>query len=176
MNCEATNKLGESCRARAMNGSSFCFFHDPGKAWERAAARRAGGANKRAAVLPPDTPDKAVGTAGEIDAMLGQAINEVLRGEIGPKVANTVCYLAATKLKAREMAIAELDGQYWPTGKPDFTTISLVELEQLAEKLRIKQEEALEADLIKGWLKNHPEEAAKLAEEVLKEPMGHPHT
>jgi hypothetical protein len=29
LRCEAVTKAGEPCRSRAINGSGFCFYHDP---------------------------------------------------------------------------------------------------------------------------------------------------
>jgi hypothetical protein len=41
--CRAKNRYGEPCGAFAVNGSDYCYWHDPAKAKARAEARRRGG-------------------------------------------------------------------------------------------------------------------------------------
>ncbi len=92
------------CRANALHGSDFCFFHDPNSAAEREAARSSGGRerSRRAAVLPADTPDRPLASAADVTGLLAQTINQVRRGEIDPRISNAVGYLAGILLKAKE--------------------------------------------------------------------------
>jgi len=48
------------CQANTINGSEYCFFHDPASATSRDAARKNGGRerSRKTAVLPVDTPDR----------------------------------------------------------------------------------------------------------------------
>jgi hypothetical protein len=87
-----------------MMNSDFCFFHDPEKAQDRAAARKAGGIMRarRAVVLPPDTPNFELGTLEQVHGLLGEMINHVLRGELDPKIASTVGYLVLIQLKVKQ--------------------------------------------------------------------------
>lgn len=41
--CEFMKINGKRCRAPAITGSKFCFFHDPSQAAKRTQAQRAGG-------------------------------------------------------------------------------------------------------------------------------------
>lgn len=93
---------GRRCRARRIGGSSYCFFHDPETKTERAAARRAGGLKRRTATLAEGTPDAPLTDAHDIARMLADTINQVRRGQLDPKVANTVGYVASILLKAIE--------------------------------------------------------------------------
>ena len=93
---------GERCKARAMTGSDHCFFHSPEKSTERAAARRAGGHANRAAVLSSAAPDARLEDAGDVVRMIAETISQVRRGELDPRVANSVGYLAGVLLKALE--------------------------------------------------------------------------
>jgi hypothetical protein len=88
--CSEPTRSGKRCRARAITGSRFCFFHDPGSTQERAAANKRGGEKKHYAVLPADTPDFPLAGARDVDALLGRIINQVLRGQIDPRIATTV--------------------------------------------------------------------------------------
>jgi hypothetical protein len=75
-----------------MTNSNFCFFHDPTKAKERASARRAGGIerSRRAAVFPPDTPDRPLRSTAEVADLLTDMINKLLKGELDAKIGSAV--------------------------------------------------------------------------------------
>lgn len=47
MRCTATATNGKRCRAGALKGSEFCFWHDPTQERERAKARKKGGQRRR---------------------------------------------------------------------------------------------------------------------------------
>jgi hypothetical protein len=118
---------GTRCRANTIAGSEFCFFHDPAKAREREDAQRAGGSMGKAKVLPPDTQDVPLASTADAVRFLGQTINQVRRGEIDPRVANTIGYLSATLLRALEQGdierrLAELEAiiKSQPTPSTDF--------------------------------------------------------
>lgn len=105
--CQHVKSDRTPCRAPTMAGAPFCFFHDPSKAKERAEARRAGGRATAAAVLPADTPDHPIRTTADIVNLLAETINQVRRGEIDTRIANTVGYLAGICLKAFEQGEIE---------------------------------------------------------------------
>jgi hypothetical protein len=100
--CQKVKRNGQRCEANAMTDSDFCFFHDPGKARERAAARRAGGVerSRRAVVLPPDTPDRPLRSGREVIELVPFMINKILRGELDPKIGSVVGYLLTVQMKA----------------------------------------------------------------------------
>jgi hypothetical protein len=105
--CTGLKPDGGRCGAVALTGSALCFFHDPASARERTAASKHGGEKNRAAVLPPDTPDFPLNSAGDAAALLGRTINQVLRGELDPKIANAVGYLLTIKIKTTDLAKLE---------------------------------------------------------------------
>jgi hypothetical protein len=112
--CKQTKEDGTPCQTNAMAGSDYCFFHDPAKADEREAARRAGGSVGKTAVLPSDTPDVPLSSVADVIALLGRTVNQVRRGQIDPKVANAIGYLTGTLLRALEQGdiekrVAELE-------------------------------------------------------------------
>jgi hypothetical protein len=55
-----------------------------------------------AAVLPFDTPDHPLGDTNQISVLLADSINRLRRGQLDPRVANAMGYLAAVLLKALE--------------------------------------------------------------------------
>jgi hypothetical protein len=97
--CESVTGDGTACRARPVAGSRFCFFHDADRQTARRTAQRAGGQKKHLAVLPESVPDAPLKSAGDAVALLADTINQVRRGEIDPKVANAVGYLAGLLMK-----------------------------------------------------------------------------
>jgi hypothetical protein len=101
--CAYTKPDGR-CKANAQLGSTFCFFHDPEVAEERQAARVNGGKerSRRVTVLSADTPDMPVDTAANVIRLLTETINHTLRGELDPRIGNSVGYLAAIVLKAQQ--------------------------------------------------------------------------
>jgi hypothetical protein len=112
--CVATKHNGKACNAAALPGSHFCFFHDPTKAAARRKAQSAGGLANRMATLPADAPDVKVEDGADVVKLLGATINQVRRGEIDPRVANAVGYLAnivlaATGQRELENRLAELE-------------------------------------------------------------------
>lgn len=100
--CTQIRANGQRCEANPMRGSAFCFFHSPGEAEKRAAARKAGGVARSGsmAVLPPCTPDETLKTASDVVRLFGVTINHVLRGELDHKVGTVVGYLSGLLLKA----------------------------------------------------------------------------
>jgi hypothetical protein len=112
--CAARKRNGTACRAAALPGSRFCFFHSPKHATARRNAQSRGGLANRMATLPADAPDVKVEDAADVVRLLGETINQVRRGEIDPRVANAVGYLsnivlAATAQRDLETRIAELE-------------------------------------------------------------------
>jgi hypothetical protein len=107
--CRYTKPDGSQCEANARRESFYCFFHDPDLAQEREAARKKGGKerSRKATVLAPDTPDKPLKTAEDIAGVLAQTINQVLRGELDPRIANSTGCLTGYWLKAHELGQIE---------------------------------------------------------------------
>ena len=105
--CTQVKADGARCQANAITGSDYCFAHDPARAEDRQAARQAGGRVGKTKVLPPETADAPLSRATDVVALLGETINQVRRGEVDPRVANTVGYLSATLLRALEVGDIE---------------------------------------------------------------------
>jgi hypothetical protein len=98
--CSGTKSDLSKCRAPALPGSEFCFFHDPSKAERRKEAQAAGGRQNRMKTLDASTPDVKVENSGDAIALISRTINEVRRGQIDPRVANAVGYLSNILIRA----------------------------------------------------------------------------
>ena len=107
--CQYRKKDGSRCRANAQATNGLCVFHDPEKAADGHRARRAGGISRSrvAAVLPPDTPEHRLRNTQDVSNLLADSINQVLRGQLDPKVANSVGYLASVMLRSLEQGHTE---------------------------------------------------------------------
>lgn len=102
--CSHLKSDGSRCKANVRLGSSYCFFHDPESAEERQTAQIKGGKerSRRVAVLPADTADRQLTNPADVSVLLAETINHVRRGQLDPRVANTIGYLAGIFLKAKE--------------------------------------------------------------------------
>jgi hypothetical protein len=74
--------------------------------------------------LPADAPDVKIGDCADVVRLLAETINQVRRGEIDPRVANAVGYLANILLAATgqgelESRIAELESLVKSRSKSD---------------------------------------------------------
>jgi hypothetical protein len=78
----------------------FCFFHDPSKAERRKEAQAEGGRQNRMKTLEASTPDVKVEDSGDAIALISATINQVRRGLIDPRIANSVGYLANILIRA----------------------------------------------------------------------------
>jgi hypothetical protein len=100
--CCATKRDQSKCQASASPGSEFCFFHDPSKAEERREAQAQGGRQNRMKTLDATAADVNVEDCGDARALLVRTINQVLKGEIDPRIANSVGFLTNLLMKAVE--------------------------------------------------------------------------
>jgi len=109
--CEQIKADGNRCQGRAVTDTRFCFFHDPGRAKERHEARRKGGLNRlkpgKVAALHASAPDAKVETADDVCRLLSDTINQVRKGVLDVRIANSVGYLAGVILKARSLGELE---------------------------------------------------------------------
>lgn len=106
--CKHTKADGVQCGAWAINGSDFCFSHEPSKAEAKQLAVRAGGMASLAAAgrhlqLKPVTLE----AAEDIKKLVATLVNEVRQDAIDPRAASCIGYLAGIFLKAHELAVIE---------------------------------------------------------------------
>ena len=95
--CKATRSDGEPCQAQAVNGSGFCYWHDPERRAEMLEASRRGGA-RRTVELPEAEPL----TAEKARALLAGVVEAVMSGALDPGTARTVGYLLQIEGRIRE--------------------------------------------------------------------------
>jgi hypothetical protein len=131
-----TKSNGRRCQAMAMDGSLYCFFHDPAKRTERKAAQRQGGQANGPAFLPAEEGDLPLKSGKDVAAFLEETINQVRKGRLSPKVATTVGYLTSVLMKVLETSDTEERlsrvEQALKTRKPDESMFDPYEDEEAA--------------------------------------------
>jgi len=58
-------------------------------------------------VLPADTPDHPLGNTTDVSALLADSINRLRRGQLDPRVANSMGYLTSVLLRSLEQGPIE---------------------------------------------------------------------
>ncbi len=106
-------KGGQACRAHP-GASGYCFAHDPARAAERAAARKAGGQARHTPHSTADKPPAQVRTLTDVLALLDYAMaeavvmeNSVLRGRLLVQFAGA--YTEVIKVGEFEQRLATLE-------------------------------------------------------------------
>jgi hypothetical protein len=92
--CKATRDNGAACTAWA-GESGYCFAHDPTRGGERAAARKKGGYNRRAATSGDYTGPRQVRTLQDVLQVLDYVLAESLLLENSIARARVLTALAA---------------------------------------------------------------------------------
>ena len=107
--CKATNERGEPCSSPPVEGSAYCYWHDPSLGKERAEARKKGGRNRRQVKADADTDRGPVQIASPQDvlALIEQTISDCLGLENSLARARTIGYLAGVALRAQEVGELE---------------------------------------------------------------------
>ena len=105
--CNRLKVDGTPCQAAALRESGFCFFHDPSRKAERRAAQTEGGRQNRMKTLSDEVPDIKIRDSKDVVALLSDTINQVRKGHLDPRVANSVGCLANLWVRVREQSELE---------------------------------------------------------------------
>jgi len=129
--CRAKTADGSDCQAAALTGADFCFFHDPDRAADRREANAAGGRQGKMKTLDPTAEDVNVESCQDVVRLLSDTINQVRKGQLDPRVANAIGYLANILIRAAEQGdhekrIEDLEAAVRRTSQPaDFAMIGM---------------------------------------------------
>jgi hypothetical protein len=107
--CQFQKRKGRTCSANAQVGKPFCVFHDPAMAAKVQKARRSGGLTRarKIATLAAETPDYPLGNTTDVSALLATSINQLLRRQLDPRIANAVGYLSSVLIRSLEQGSLE---------------------------------------------------------------------
>lgn len=107
MKCSYIKDGGEQCNGNATTESVYCYWHNPDvPETEKQLARTKGGQNKIIAIGTPLTPIR-IKSGRDVTVLLEQTINDVRAGDMDPRIANTIGYLAGHLIKAIEVGDTE---------------------------------------------------------------------
>src|SRR4051812_11465931 len=102
--CQFKKADGSNCRANPIASSGFCFFHDPHLAANRSRAQRKGGLSNKGVSLPVEAPDCDLISVEGVVKLLGATINQLRKGQLDPRIANGIGYLASALLRSFELS------------------------------------------------------------------------
>jgi len=102
MQCKFVKSDGEDCKALAVNGSDYCFFHDKeSKEQHLESASKGGKAPKKVFQALPSV--RITDSKGVVE-LLTTVINEVRSGDLDIRIANCIGYISGHLLKAIEQS------------------------------------------------------------------------
>ncbi len=103
MQCTFLKSDKTQCNAHAMNGSQFCWLHNPDISDEaKKEAQAQGGKASTVAISSPLPPVK-LNSPSDVVSLLEDTINRVRSGEIDVRVGNCIGVLSNQILKALEI-------------------------------------------------------------------------
>ncbi len=106
--CNQIKDNGEPCRAQAVNGSKYCFLHDPQLAQEAAEARRLGGLRRKREVTVAGAY-----YLGDLDTVAGiRRLIEVAAVDalgLENSVARTRALVHAAQVAAKLLEVGEME-------------------------------------------------------------------
>lgn len=102
MRCEFVKQNDQRCRAQAVNGSEYCFFHSPENEGKRLeAATRGGAASKK---NQTNLAKRNIKNADDVMEVLEETINLLRGSKIHPNYSNSIFIGCNTFLKAYEQS------------------------------------------------------------------------
>jgi hypothetical protein len=105
--CQATTGRGQPCQAWSCNGSEYCFWHDPDRLQDRAAARRRGGQARHGRSVIASGDPVTIESLGDLVELVNRAINDVLLLENSIARARALGYLAGVAITALQQSEIE---------------------------------------------------------------------
>ncbi|MBT5016814.1 hypothetical protein HN748_01225 [Candidatus Peregrinibacteria bacterium] len=105
MQCTYTKLNKKRCKAQAMAGEEYCFFHKPGSgdSQKRQEAQSRGGQTKLVRIQNPLSPID-LKEVNDVVLLLEDTINRVRSGELDVKIGNCIGVLSGQLIKAIEVS------------------------------------------------------------------------
>jgi len=107
MKCKHKKENGEQCNSSAMNGSNYCYFHNPTISKEEKKDTQARGGKNRKAILKESLPEIKIKKVSDITLLLVNTINQVRIGKMDAKIANCIGFLSDKLIKTMEVSNLE---------------------------------------------------------------------
>ena len=104
MKCNFIKPDGQKCEANAINGSEFCYFHNPDIKDEDKKEAQTRGGQARALTLKEPLPELNLTTPDHAVLLIADTISRVRAGTLDIRIANCLGFLSDKLLKAFEVA------------------------------------------------------------------------
>jgi len=104
MKCEFIKPDGIKCDAWAMNGSEFCYFHNPDISDEEKREAQSNGGKIKALILKEPLPELALTEPADAVLLIADTISGVRAGTLDIRTANCLGFLSDKLLKAFEVS------------------------------------------------------------------------
>jgi hypothetical protein len=104
MKCEFIKPDGDKCEAHAINGSEFCYFHNPDISDEEKREAQSNGGKTKALTLKEPLPEMPLGKPDDAVLLIADTIKRVRAGTLDIRTANCLGFLSDKLLKAFEVA------------------------------------------------------------------------
>jgi len=104
MKCEFIKPDGTKCEAWAMNGSEFCYFHNPDISDEKKREAQSNGGKTKALILKDPLPELVLTTPDHAVLLIADTISRVRAGTLDIRTANCLGFLSDKLLKAFEVS------------------------------------------------------------------------
>ncbi|MBI4037793.1 hypothetical protein HY382_01975 [Candidatus Curtissbacteria bacterium] len=102
MGCKFIRENGDVCKARALIGKNYCFFHNPESKEDLAVAVRNGGLNSRKNNL--SLPQRAIRSPRDVIIVIEETLNHLRAGNIHPNYSNSIFIGCNALMKAHEQS------------------------------------------------------------------------
>jgi hypothetical protein len=104
MICIHTKENGDACNANAINGSDYCYFHNPDISDEEKREAQSNGGKTKALRVNQPLPDIKLDVPDDAVFLIADTIKRVRAGELDIRTANCLGFLTDKLLKAFEVA------------------------------------------------------------------------
>lgn len=104
MKCDFIKPDGQKCEAHAINGSSFCYFHNPAISDEEKREAQSNGGKTKALTLKEPLPELALAKPDDAILLIADTISRVRAGTLDIRTANCLGFLSDKLLKAFEVS------------------------------------------------------------------------
>lgn len=98
--CQKKRSDGSRCKANALRGERYCFWHSRKTQKQRDTARKKGGHNRQRKVLSGDTKDLPLKSSSDVATFLERTIHQTIKGQLDCKISNAVGFLCGHLLRA----------------------------------------------------------------------------
>jgi len=93
--CDFRKEDGTQCQGYAVNGSKYCFSHDPASSEAKSQAVKKGGASRQQRLEPFEMK-----SVYDLPSLLVDTMNQVRTGNMSEKAGNTIARLSDAFMRA----------------------------------------------------------------------------